>query len=99
MAAFEKGHEKLGGRKKGARNKVTVEIKELLNTMLPPERLEKLWNDKLNHEDPHISIKALEMALHYMFGKPVQPVIGEELAPPIKIDISAIPQHRKRVTL
>jgi hypothetical protein len=26
-----------------------------------------------------------------MFGKPVQPVVGEELAPPIKIDISAIP--------
>jgi hypothetical protein len=39
--AFEKGHEKLGGRKKGTGNKGTIEIKELLNTMLPPERLEK----------------------------------------------------------
>jgi len=29
-----------------------------------------------------------------MFGKPAQPVVGEELAPPIKIDISAIPKFR-----
>jgi hypothetical protein len=29
-----------------------------------------------------------------MFGKPVQPVASEELAPPIKIDISAIPKFR-----
>jgi hypothetical protein len=27
------------------------------------------------------------------FGKTAQPVVGEELAPPIKIDISAIPRH------
>ena len=30
-------------------------------------------------------------------NKPVQPVVGEELAPPIKIDISAIPMKRERV--
>jgi hypothetical protein len=36
-------------------------------------------------------MKAFELMLHYRFGKPVQPVVGEELAPPIKIDISAIP--------
>jgi hypothetical protein len=27
----------------------------------------------------------------------VQPVVGEELAPPIKIDIGAIPKHHERV--
>ena len=32
MAAFEKSHEKLGGRKKGTRNKGTDSIKTLLNT-------------------------------------------------------------------
>ena len=37
-ASFEMGHDKLGGRVKGQRNKATLEIKELLNTMLPPER-------------------------------------------------------------
>jgi hypothetical protein len=91
---FKKGHKRLGGRAAGTPNRATVEIKELLNTMLPPERLERLWNQKLQHEDAHIAMKALELALHYMFGKPVQPIVGEELAPPIKIDISAIPQHR-----
>ena len=30
-------------------------------------------------------------------NKPVQPVVGEELAPPIEIDISAIPMKRERV--
>ena len=94
--AFKKGHPRLGGRVKGQRNYATLEVKELLNTMLPRERLERLWNKKLNSEDPHIAIKALEMALHYMFGKPVQPIVGEELAPPIKIDISAIPKYRKK---
>jgi hypothetical protein len=33
----------------------------------------------------------------YLFGKPVQLVLGEELAPPIMIDISAIPRRRERV--
>jgi hypothetical protein len=43
-------------------------------------------------------MKALEVALHYMFGKPVQAVVSDEQAPPIKIDISAIPKYRQRAT-
>jgi hypothetical protein len=42
-------------------------------------------------KDPQIAMKAFELMLHYRFGRPVQPVAGEEMAPPIKIDISAIP--------
>jgi hypothetical protein len=38
-------------------------------------------------------MKAFELAIHYMFGKPVQSVVGKDFAPPIKIDISAIPRH------
>jgi hypothetical protein len=91
MAAFEKSHEKLRGRKKGTRNKGTDSIKILLNALLPEEELARLGKQKLYSKDPHIALKALEMALHYMFGKPVQPVASEEFAPPIKIDISAIP--------
>jgi hypothetical protein len=93
MAAFDKGHEKLGGRQKGTGNKATVELKELLNRMVPEKELEALWRKKLGHKDPAIAMKALELMLHYRFGKPVQPVAGEEMAPPIKIDISAIPTH------
>ena len=92
--AFDKGHEKRGGRKKGTRNKGTDSIKILLNTLLPEEELAKLWKKKLYSEDPQIAMKAFELAIHYMFGKPVQPVASEELAPPIKIDISAIPKFR-----
>jgi hypothetical protein len=91
MTAFEKGHEKLGGRKKGTRNKGTDSIKTLLNTLLPEEELAGLWKKKLYSKNPQIAMKAFELAIHYMFGKPVQPVVGEEMAPPIKIDISAIP--------
>jgi hypothetical protein len=92
--AFDKGHEKRGGRKKGTRNKGTDSIKILLNTLLPEEELAKLWKKKLYSKDPQIAMKAFELAIHYMFGKPVQPVASEELAPPIKIDISAIPKFR-----
>jgi hypothetical protein len=91
MAAFEKSHEKLGGRKKGTRNKGTDSIKTLLNTLLPEEELAGLWKQKLYSKNPRVAMKAFELAIHYMFGKPVQPVASEELAPPIKIDISAIP--------
>jgi hypothetical protein len=40
----------------------------------------------------------IKLANAYLFRKPVQAVVGEELAPPIKIDISAIPKHHERVT-
>ena len=93
MAAFEKSHEKLGGRKKGTRNKGTDSIKTLLNTLLSEEELAGLWKQKLYSKNPHVAIKAFELAIHYMFGRPVQPVVGEDSAPPIKIDISAIPKH------
>jgi hypothetical protein len=96
--AFDKGHEKIGGRKKGTRNKGTESIRALLNTLLPEDELAELWKKKLYHKDPHVALEAFKLANHYLFGKPVQPVVGEELAPPIKIDISAIPKHHKRVT-
>jgi hypothetical protein len=94
MAAFEKSHEKLGGSKKGTQNKGTDSIKTLLNTLLPEEELAGLWKQKLYSKNPHVAMKAFELAIHYMFGKPVQPVASEELAPPIKIDISAISKFR-----
>jgi hypothetical protein len=93
MAAFEKSHEKLGGRKKGTRNKGTDSIKTLLNKLLPEEELAGLWKQKLYSKNPHVAMKAFELAIHYMFGRPVQPVVGEDSAPPMKIDISAIPKH------
>ena len=72
MAAFANGHKKLGGRKQGTGNKGTESIKALLNTLLPEDELAKLWNKKLRSKNEHIAMKAFELALHYMFGKPVQ---------------------------
>lgn len=89
---FPKGHARLGGRAKGQPNHVSVELKQLLNRMIPEPLLEKMWWKQLRSKDPHIAYKAFELMLHYRFGKPVQPIVGEENAPPIKIDISAIPK-------
>ena len=93
---FQKGHKRFGGRKKGQKNYATIELKQLLNTLLPEPVLKKMWSKKLNSKDPRIATKTFEMAMHYMYGKPMVIIAGsEEMAPPIKIDISAIPAFRK----
>ena len=91
---FQKGREKSGGRKKGTSNKVTESIKNTLNALLTEHELEECWRRFLNHKDSSIAWKAFELYHEYRFGKPVQMVAGEELTPPIKIDISAIPKFR-----
>jgi hypothetical protein len=93
---FKKGHKRMGGRAKGTRNHVTVQLKQLLNNLLPEPMLEKMWWKHLHSKDEHVAIKAFEMMLHYRFGKPVITITGEENAPPIKIDISAIPKFREK---
>jgi hypothetical protein len=72
MAAFEKSHEKLGGRKKGTRNKVTQSIKDLLLSLLEDSRNRQEWEYWLKHKDPHYRWEAFKLAQFYMFGKPVQ---------------------------
>jgi hypothetical protein len=88
---------KTGGRQKGARNVAAVGIKALLAEVLSDGELKKRWKKWLGHRDEHIAFEAFKLALSYLYGKPVQPVVGEELAPPIKIDISAIPSYREPV--
>jgi hypothetical protein len=91
------GQPKTGGRKAGTRNKATADIKILLNTLLPEDQLAKEWLYHLRHKDPQIRYKSFELANAYLFGKPVMPIQGAEDAPPVHIDISAIPRTRKRV--
>jgi hypothetical protein len=88
---------KTGGRKAGTPNKVTDSIKNLLNRILPEAVLEKNWNFFLTHRDIAYRWKAHELANAYLFGKPVMPISGAEDAPPILINISAIPRKRERV--
>ena len=69
-------------------------MKSLLAEMLPDDRLKKEWNKWLRHSDPRIAFEAFKLANAYLFGKPVQAVAGEEMAPPIKIDISGADTSR-----
>jgi hypothetical protein len=93
---FQKGRAKTGGRKPGVTNKATDSIKNLLNALLPEEKLAKEWRHHLNHSDPQIRYKTFELANAYLFGKPVMPIQGAEEAPPILINVSAIPKVRER---
>ena len=88
---------KTGGRTAGTPNKATIGVKALVTAVLPDDRLKKEWNKWLRHRDPHIAFAAFKLANFYLFGKPMQPVVGEEDAPPVHIDISAIPFRRGRV--
>ena len=92
---FEKGRAKTGGRKKGSPNKVTENIKALmLETVFPRDRIVSEFEFFLKHRDPYLRWKAFELGLAYGFGKPALPVKGTENAPPVHIDISAIPRKR-----
>ena len=91
---FQKGREKTGGRKKGTSNKAAQDLKQLIDWNLSDEELWKLWEKKLYSRKEMVATKALEMALHYRYGKPMTIVAGPEEQPPIKIDISAIPKFR-----
>jgi hypothetical protein len=92
-----KGSPKTGGRTKGTPNKVTDSIKALLNELFPEARLKREWEFHLKHEVSSTRFRTFEMVNHYLFGKPVMPVIGSEDQPPVRIDISAIPHKRERV--
>jgi hypothetical protein len=89
---------KTGGRAAGTPNKATAGIKALRAEMLPDDRLKKEWNKSLQHSDPRIAFEAFKLANAYLFGRPGQQAVDEELAPPIRIDISAIPMKRERVS-
>lgn len=93
---FKKGDKKPpgSGRVRGVPNKAHRDLKELLDAHVPDDELWKRWQKKLDSKDEHISLKALELVLHYRFGKPVQPIVGSEEQPPIQINVSAIPQFR-----
>lgn len=95
---FKKGDKKPAnsGRVRGVPNKVQRDLKDLLDVHVPDKELWRRWEEKLDSDDEHIALKALEMVLHYRFGKPVQPIVGDAESPPILINVSAIPKHRVR---
>ena len=101
MAAFEKGHEKIGGRKKGAQNKGTQSIRALLNAELTQDELRKLWHKYLYNKDPAIAFEAFKLANQYLFGRAASSPIHEEDAPrrePLPWDFSDFPSGNKPIS-
>lgn len=97
--SFKKGHKKLpgSGMRKGMKTYITLEIKEILDRMLPPAELERRWRMLLDHKNPWIKLRAFELALQYRYGKPRGDEHGESVADddaPEIIDISAIPMPK-----
>jgi hypothetical protein len=81
MAAFAKGHEKLGGRKPNTPNKGTQSIRALLDAELPEDELRKLWHKYLYNKNLAIAFEAFKLANQYKFGRPAASPINEEDAP------------------
>ena len=77
MAAFEKGHEKLGGRKKGVRNKASASVKDLLAKVYSEDDFIEDFELLRKSKDDRIRLEILKLALSYQYGKPVQPVVGD----------------------
>jgi hypothetical protein len=76
MAAFDKGHEKLGGRQKGThRQQGDGRTERIAQSHGAGKRTGSPVEEKAGPQG-----SGMAMA-------------GEEMAPPIKIDISAIPTH------
>ena len=86
---------KTGGRKPGSLNEATLGVKEILARVCTEQVQEKDWRKRRSHKDPRIALEGFKLAQAYMHGKPVQPLAEVEESPPIKIDISAIPQYRE----
>ena len=73
----------------------TAGIKALLAEVLSDGELKRRWKKWLGHRDQRIAFEAFKLALSYLYGKPIQLAVSDELAPPILIDISAIPRRRE----
>lgn len=96
--SFKKGHKKPpgSGKRLGQKNYITLEVKEVLDLMLPPAELERRWRILLDHRNPWIALRAFELALAYRYGKPKTDERSERDADdvPTVIDISAIPMPK-----
>ena len=88
LKPFEKGHKKMGGRKKGTKNASTL-FNEVLKKRLPKENYDELIKEfsqygfkPKNHAEFLVMktimnayyghTKAMEMTFYYAFGKPTE---------------------------
>lgn len=61
---------------------------------LPTEN--QMWLGLLGAKDLRLRFDVIKYLTDRRDGKPVQPLVGDDQAPPIQINISAIPRKRER---
>ncbi len=103
-----KGH---GGARSGSGRKAAVEpptashgrdwARELLEKLNAPAEAKESyelqqWRVLTEAQDLRIRLDARKILAAYLFGKPVQPIVGDDQLPPVQINISAIPRRRER---
>lgn len=71
------------GRKKGATNKATAELKEIARQHTP-EMLAELVRIATTGESEQARVAAIEEVLDRGYGKPAQSVMGDNDGPPIQ---------------
>lgn len=68
--AFAKGHEKKGGRVKGAENKTTKDIKEAFKNLIEMNLDNMtLWLKRVAADDPHKALKIMTDLSEYIIPK------------------------------
>lgn len=75
-----KGHKKSGGRKKGASNKATKEIKDLAQ-VYAPAALKELARLMLEAESEAARVAAIKEILDRAYGKSPQAIVGDPNQP------------------
>jgi hypothetical protein len=94
MAAFDKGHETRRPQEGHTEQSHRFESRLCSTHFCPKKSSRDCGSRSFTARIRTFALEAFKLAHHYLVGKPVQPVVGEELAPPIKIVISAIPKFR-----
>jgi len=79
----KKGQPKTGGRKKGGRNKATKDVQSFVDAVFSKVDPIALCNKLLASEDEKVVAGVLKMLMEYRFGKPAQPVTGENGQGPV----------------
>ena len=69
--AYEKGHSKFGGRKKGTRNKASEWGRELAQAIIGNAKYQKMLAKRLRNFD--VPLRTEEFLWKYAFGMPLDP--------------------------
>jgi hypothetical protein len=84
--SFAPGHAKVGGRKRGGKNKATADVKALAGEY-GPEAIEHLAKLMRTAESEQAQVAAAKELLDRAYGKPPQAITGPNGGPLIEVNI------------